>query len=197
MKNPCSGAGFIRAFFLTALICLCAAASASAQSAAFSTQSYPLLGNNHVAVDLNGDGILDLAGTGVDTAAVMLGNADGTFRAKVDYPVGGQAQDLAAGDFNSDGRVDLAVTIYTQHTSLSLLTGNGDGTFNAPANFPNTSGADSPAIAVTDLNNDGWLDVVLAHQIACFTAPCVASLTMTVMLGNGDGTFQPGREILI
>jgi hypothetical protein len=78
-----------------------------------------------------------------------------------------------------------------------LLNGNGDGTFGAPATFPNTSGFDSPAVAAVDLNNDGKLDVVVAHEIACYTAPCVASEVISVMIGNGDGTFQPSREIQV
>jgi hypothetical protein len=165
--------------------------TAAAQSASFTRTDYPLLGNNHIAADLNGDGIPDLAGTGTNAASVMLGNGDGTFRPKVNYPVGGQAQDLAAGDFNGDGRLDLVVSLSDIVSSLSLLTGNGDGTFNAPINFPNTGAQeDSPAVVATDLDNDGRLDVVLAHAIACFVSPCVAARTITVMLGFGDGTFQ-------
>ena len=165
--------------------------NASAQSANFTRTDYPSLGNNHIAADLNGDGILDLAGTGLNSAAVMLGNGDGTFRAKVNYPAGGQTQDLAAGDFNSDGRVDLVVSLSDPVFSLSLLTGNGDGTFNAPVNFDNTGAQeDSPAVVATDLDNDGRLDVVLAHGIGCFVSPCVPARTITVMLGFGDGTFQ-------
>ena len=169
------------------------AAAQSTQSPTFITQSYPLLGNSHIAVDLNGDGILDLAGPGANGAAVMLGNADGTFRARVNFPAGGQTQDLAAGDFNSDGKQDLAVTINSAQIGLSLLTGNGDGTFNAPVNFPNTTGFDAPVIVATDVNNDSRLDLLIAHTLACFTAPCVSSDDMTIMLGNGNGTFQSSQ----
>src|SRR5215216_2180563 len=169
-------------------------AAQSSQSATFTNFTYPILGNTHVAVDLNGDGRLDLAGSGANTGAVMLNNGNGTFQAKITYPVAGQSQDVAAGDFNSDGRMDLVVTINTPQISLSLLLGNGDGTFNAAINFPNTSGFDSPDVVATDLNNDGKLDVVILHSIACFTAPCVAAEVITVMLGNGDGTFQT-REL--
>jgi hypothetical protein len=170
------------------------AGAQSSQSATFVTFNYPLLGNTHIAADLNGDGRLDLAGSGLNSAAVMLNNGDGTFQARVQYPVAGQTQDVAAGDFNSDGRMDLVVTINTPQISLSLLLGNGDGTFNAAINFPNTSGFDSPDVVATDLNNNGKLDVVILHSIACFTAPCIAAETITVMLGNGDGTFQT-REL--
>jgi len=180
--------------FICGLVICASAVNAAAQSATFETRNYPLFGNTHVAADLNGDGRLDLAGSGASSAAVMINNGDGTFQARVDYPVAGQAQDVAAGDFNSDGRMDLVITINTPQISLSLLLGNGDGTFNAPINFPNTSGFDSPSVVATDLNNDGKLDVVILHSIACFTAPCRAAETISVMLGNGDGTFQT-REL--
>lgn len=169
-------------------------AAQSTQSATFVTFNYPFFGGTHIAVDLNGDGKLDLAGSRETSAAVMLNNGDGTFQPMVQYPVAGATQHLAAGDFNSDGRIDLVATISSPQISLALLPGNGDGTFNAPIHFPNTSGFDSPDVVATDLNNDGKLDVVIMHSIACFTAPCVAAEVITVMLGNGDGTFQ-SREL--
>jgi hypothetical protein len=188
-----AGALLIALSMLLSFTAIPRAAAQSTQSPTFTIQSYPLLGNSHIAVDLNGDGILDLAGPGANGAAVMLGNANGTFGARVNYPTGGQSQDLAAGDFNSDGKQDLAVTINSAQISLSLLSGNGDGTFSAPVNFPNTTGFDAPVIVATDLNNDGRLDLIIAHTLACFTAPCVASDDLTIMLGNGNGTFQSRR----
>ncbi len=168
----------------------------TAQSASFSRTDYPILGNNHTVADLNGDGVPDLAAAGLNSATVMLGSANGIFRPRVEFPAGGPAQDLTAGDFNGDGRVDLAVSINDPNTSLSLLTGNGDGTFNAPVTFQiNTAHVDSPAIVATDLDNDGRLDLVLAHAISCFTSPCSIARTITVLLGFGDGTFQFPIEI--
>jgi hypothetical protein len=181
--------------FVFAVACAMTVGEVSAQVATFTTQQYPLLGNTHIAADLNADGKPDLAGAGRNAVSVMLGNGDGTFRARTDFPLGAQTQAVAAGDFNSDGKVDLVVTLNSPQFSLALLTGTGTGSFNAPTFFPNTSGFDSPAIAATDLNRDGKLDLVVMHTIACFTAPCRAARSMTILLGNGNGTFQTPREI--
>ncbi|HET6889627.1 MAG TPA: VCBS repeat-containing protein, partial [Pyrinomonadaceae bacterium] len=95
--------------------------TASGQTATFSRTDYPFLGNNQIVADFNGDGIPDLAGCGLTFASIMLGNSNGTFRPQVQYPTGGTSQDLAAGDFNSDGRLDLAVSINEPNISLALL----------------------------------------------------------------------------
>lgn len=179
---------------LTAAISF-SAVRVSAQSATFARTDYASLGNNHTLGDFNGDGIPDLAGTAAKNAAIMLGNGNGTFGAKVEYPAGGFTQDLATGDFNGDGKSDLVVTINEAQISLSLLTGNGDGTFNPPVTFANTTKLDSPAVVVTDLDNDGRLDVVIAHQIGCYTSPCVIGRSISVLLGLGDGTFQVPWEV--
>lgn len=170
-------------------------ARASAQSATFTTQAYPLLGNTQVAADFNGDGKPDLAGSGLKAATVMLNNGDGTFGPKTDFPVVTWTQDVGAGDFNGDGKVDLVVTLQDPQLSLALLLGTGTGSFGAPTYFPNTSGFDSPSVLASDLNNDGRLDVVVMHSISCFTAPCRGARSVTVLIGNGDGTFQAAREI--
>jgi len=181
--------------WLVATVIAATPAAAATTAATFSRADYPILGNNHVAADFNGDGRLDLAGAGGTAVKVQLASGEGTFAAAVAWPVASSSQDLVAGDFNGDGRVDLAVTINDAAVGLSLLIGNGDGSFQPPLNFANTSGFDSPTIAAADLNNDGRLDVVIGHQIACYTAPCRVARTITVMLGNGDGTFQPARDI--
>ncbi|HKS08438.1 MAG TPA: VCBS repeat-containing protein, partial [Pyrinomonadaceae bacterium] len=108
-NNRASRTGITLAMCFVALTLI--QTTASAQSASFSRTDFPSLGNNHIAADVNGDGILDLVGTGLNSVAVMLGNGNGTFRTKVDFPVGSQAQDVAAGDFNGDGSVDLVVSL--------------------------------------------------------------------------------------
>ena len=81
---------------------------------------------------------MDLAGIGLTTARVMLGNGDGTFQPAVEYPVSASAQPqaLAAGDFNRDGVPDLMVTLNDPQIGLALITGLGDGSFNPPLRGP-------------------------------------------------------------
>ena len=183
------------ALFVFAVTCAMTLSAVSAQVATFTTQQYALLGNTHIGADLNGDGKVDLVGAGANVVSVMLGNGNGTFGAKADFPVAPDPQAVAAGDFNSDGKVDLVATLNDPELSLALLTGTGMGTFNPAIYFPNTSGFDSPAIAATDLNSDGKLDLVVMHNIACYTAPCVAADSITILLGNGNGTFQTPSEV--
>ena len=80
---------------------------------------------------------------------------------------------LAVGDFNRDGKLDVAVT---GGSSLTILLGNGDGTFKQGASYPGLF----YSIAVADFNNDGILDLVVAPYAD----------NVTVFVGNGDGTFQ-------
>jgi hypothetical protein len=86
--------------------------------------------------DFNADGKPDLVVVngnslgvnGSNTVSILLGNGDGTFQAHVDYPTGQAPTSLAIGDFNGDGKLDLAVTNQDDNT-VSILLGNGDGTF--------------------------------------------------------------------
>jgi hypothetical protein len=64
--------------FVFSAACAISLSEVSAQVATFTTQQYPLLGNTHIAADLNGDGRVDLAGTGANAVSVMLENGDGT-----------------------------------------------------------------------------------------------------------------------
>jgi hypothetical protein len=80
------------ALFVFEVVCAMILSEVSAQVATFTTQHYPLLGNTHIAADLNGDGKPDLAGAGGNPVSVMLGNGDRTFRPKTDFPVGIQTR---------------------------------------------------------------------------------------------------------
>ena len=89
-----------------------------------------------MAADFNGDGILDLAvanagSVPVGSVSILIGNGDGTFQDHVDYATGGGPGWVATGDFNSDGKLDLAVAEgdLGPGTTVGVLLGNGDGTF--------------------------------------------------------------------
>ena len=73
------------------------------------------------------------------TVSVLLGNGDGTFQPQVTYAVGTDPSAIVAGDFNGDGRLDLAVTDAASDT-VSVLLGNGDGTFQPPGHLRGRAG---------------------------------------------------------
>ncbi len=130
-------------------------------------------GPNVTVADFNGDGIPDIFSGGV-----YLGFGDGTFGGGNGI-LGNAAGVATSGDFNGDGKVDLAVVDAATSTNLYILLGNGDGSF---AN-PKTIGGIAPISSIVsgDVNGDGKTDLVLAYYNG----------TVGVLLGNGNGTFQP------
>ncbi len=137
--------------------------------------------------DFDSDGKLDLAVTNgnSNSVSVLLGNGDGTFKPAVNYPVAAAPTSIAAGDFNRDGKVDLAVLNFSS-PHLNILLGNGDGTFQNAVTYPFITGASLPqAMALADVNGDGVLDVVAGNSPAG---------TVTVFLGNSNGSFQPAAD---
>jgi hypothetical protein len=138
--------------------------------------------------DFNADGELDAVvasggttlypGSGVN---VSLGNGDGTFTLAggTGIPLGKNLSAIVTGDFNGDGKLDLAVTDYDLNEVMILL-GNGDRTFGTPTTIP--VGNQPEAVATGDFNNDGKLDLAIANY---------GDGTVTLLLGNSDGTFTP------
>jgi hypothetical protein len=147
--------------------------------------------------DFNGDGKLDLATADSGTSAadpnskkisVLLGNGDGTFGAAVNYAVGTLASSIATADFNDDGKLDLAVVNHGDGT-MSILLGNGDGTFQAAVTYP--AGTNAISLVVADFNGDGKLDLAVGSLGASNTNQ------VSVLLGNGDGTFQAALNSIV
>ena len=91
---------------------------------------------------------------------MLLGNGDGTFQAAVNYAAGSRPYSVAVGDFNGDGKPDLAVANGSSN-DVSVLLGNGDGTFQAAANY--ATGSDPISVGVGDFNGDGKPDLAVAN----------------------------------
>ncbi|MGA2500623.1 MAG: VCBS repeat-containing protein [Tepidisphaeraceae bacterium] len=137
--------------------------------------------------DFNSDGKLDLAVANYagDDVSILMGHGDGTFAPKVDYHTNGGAGSspycVAVGDFNGDGKLDLAVANifgYTYGTNVSILQGNGDGSFAAKASYG--TGLSSICVVAGDFNGDGKLDLAVANK---------GDDNVSILRGNGDGTF--------
>ncbi len=150
--------------------------------ALLSPLSYPDTLNRLDVGDFNNDGVADIVGTGKDAldglVIVRLGNGDGTFREPLTSAAAPSSDRLVVGDFTGDGKLDVVTQRYN---ALNVLSGNGDGTFQAAHEilFPfNPLGGGLRGIDVGDLNNDGRLDLVAAHDYS-----------VRVLLGNGDGSF--------
>src|SRR5208283_3700267 len=144
-------------------------------------------GPQSVAVgDFNGDGKLDLAiaNRGSNTVTVLLGNGTGGFKAAPGspFPAGTQPYSVAVGDFNGNGKRDLAIANGGSNNKTVLL-GNGMGGFTPAPKSPFTVGTQPYSVAVGEFSGDDKTDLAIANN---------ASFNVTVLLGNGSGGFTAG-----
>ncbi|MCE2719691.1 MAG: VCBS repeat-containing protein [Anabaena sp. 49628_E55] len=160
----------------------------------FDPSQLPVVG--YLAVgDFNGDGKSDLVAAGNATQAtaqaflVALGSGSSSLFSSTNLNISGGTFNLppnlstiyptsvAIGDFNRDGKSDLALTTYSQGI-VSVAFGNGTGGFGATTNFNVGSGPAS--VKTGDFNGDGKSDLVVAND---------ASNNVSILLGNGTGGF--------
>jgi len=132
--------------------------------------------------DFNNDGILDWALVGESGVVILLGNGDGSFTPAASQPsvTLADAASVISADFDGDGILDLAIAD-AGSTAMTILKGNGDGTFTQVSGEPPLSHF-ANSVAAYDFNGDGKLDLVFSS----------APNTISIYLGNGDGTFQAG-----
>ena len=142
------------------------------------------------AGDFDNDGKVDLAKLRFDGeiayVSTLRGRGDGTFQAPVHTAVWEAPLAMATADFDGDGRSDLVYSfsdlINWDNTVVAVLLSDGDGRFSLSVNHINElSGSDPVGLAVADVNADGKVDVITAND---------QTGTVSVLLGNGDGTLD-------
>jgi len=109
-----------------------------------------------------------------NSVGVLLGNGDGTFQPAVNFGVGSSPASVAVGDFNGDGKADLAVANYGSN-NVSVLLGKGDGTFQPAVNL--SVGLNPLSVAVGDFNGDGRTDLAVANSLSNSVSVLLGVLT--------------------
>jgi hypothetical protein len=118
---------------------------------------------------------------------VLLGNGNGTFGVAAAYHSGFDPNNLSAGDFDGDGKLDVVTDV----GGLTTFPGNGDGTLRSPRRTPGYSIAavgGGSGLPLADFNRDGKLDVLMREA---------SDNALVVMLGNGDGTFRQTESVFV
>jgi uncharacterized protein (TIGR03437 family) len=142
--------------------------------------------------DFNQDGKPDIAVATGNTLALLLNDGNGNFTPIInnDEPWGG-VSGIAAGDFNGDGLLDLAVCVSLANQdveTIMVLLGQSDGTFQAA---PSLQAPGCLQIVAMDLNGDGHVDLALGIPYSYYS-PALGPTDLVFYAGRGDGTFENG-----
>ena len=141
------------------------------------------------AADLDGDDYPDLAVTNWPYGvSILLNNGDRTFQSAVNYDAGSYPISVFSIDLDGDSDNDLAVANRGSN-NISILMNNGDGTFQTAVHY---DAGDEPCLYFpNDLNGDGDLDLAVANK---GVYPYDSNGRISILLNNGDGTFQPAVD---
>ncbi len=112
---------------------------------------------------------------------MLLGNGNGTYATRTDYGTGSAPSFVAIGDFNGDGKPDLAVA-NSNSSTVSVLPGRGDGTFATRTDYG--TGGEPMSVAIGDFNGDGRPDLAVANGID-------NTVSVLLNLGPGSGCLRP------
>ncbi len=136
--------------------------------------------------DFDTDGHLDLVASGGDSGYVLVypGLGDGTFGAPSAFIAGPSLDGVTTGDFDGDGHLDIAAG---SSSSVSILLGTGSGGFEAALLYP--ANIEVGNLVIADFDQDGALDVVVSTPYDFYYGN---PTLMSVLLGRGDGSFEPG-----
>ncbi len=175
-----------------------ASQSASAQQLVAHEQ-YPV-GARPVAItsaDFNNDGSADIAvlNEADNSVTILINDGNGAFTTAATLTTGNAPQDILSGDYNNDAAIDLAIA-NKDNNSLSLFLGNGAGGFTEQPGspFPAAASGKTPSALVNlDINGDGNLDIGVANR----AATAGATPKVSILLGNGDGSFQAPGEAAV
>ena len=121
-----------------------------------------------------------------DSVSVFTGDGKGSFTARPTVPAGQRINGIAAGDFNRDGKLDMAIAslgvLGELDGALTFALGNGDGTFQAPQTL--RQGVAAGSVAAADFDRDGKLDLAVTLQVG------QSAWDVEILLGNDEGSFD-------